>query len=291
MRTKSRVVGIVGLGRMGAAMARRLADSGFAVIGWDVNETAVSAFAATGGQGAPHARAVTEAADIVMTSVTDDAAVRAVFGRPDGLLAGTVTGTLFVEMSTLRPHTVRELQPAVAGAGGSIVDVPLLGTIPNARAGTLTGLAGGADEDVDRARVVLDVLAQRVVRMGKLGNGHAMKLAVNLGLAAYVQGLAESLALGEREGLDVSQMLDVLAAAPTANAWLGARRTIVTGEAHDVTLDIRTMRKDVLSALATGTANGAAMPLTAGVLAAFSAAVDAGYGDGDLGEIAASRSR
>ena len=283
-------IGIVGLGRMGSAMAQRLTENGFAVVGWDASAAAVAAFAASGGSVASHPRGVAESAGIVMTSVTDDAAVREIFGGANGFLAAPLDAKLFVEMSTLRPETVRALESQIAAGGGAIVDAPLLGTIPNARAGTLTALVGGAAADIDRAQAVFEVLAQRVARMGKLGSGHAMKLAVNLGLAAYVQGLAESLALGESEGLDLTQMLDVLAAAPTANAWLGARRKVVTGDAHDVTLDIRTMRKDVTSALATGTAAGLAMPLAAGTLAAFSAAVDAGLGDRDLGEIAARRS-
>ena len=279
------IVGMIGLGRMGSAMARRLADVGFSVVGWDKNPDATDAWARAGERTAAHARGVAGVASIVITSVTEDTGVRAVFRGENGVLAAPLADTLCIEMSTLQPQTVRELQSDVLARDGAIVDIPLLGTIPNARAGTLVGLAGGAAADLERARTVLDVLAHRVVHMGPLGSGHAMKLAVNLGLAAYVQGLAESLALGEGEGLDFTQMLEVLSAAPTANAWLAARVGVVRGEASDVTLDIRTMRKDVQSALTTGSLSGIPMPLAAGVLAAFSAAVAAGYGNGDLGEM------
>jgi 3-hydroxyisobutyrate dehydrogenase len=281
------IAGIIGLGRMGSAMAARLTENGFAVIGWDRDAAAVRAYADRGGQTAPDARGVAAAAEIVITSITEDHGVRGVFRGPAGVLTAEVGGKLFVEMSTLQPATVRELAPEVEARGARLVDAPVLGTIPNVHAGTLDALAGGAAADVARARVVLDVLARKVTHLGPLGSGHAMKLAVNLGLAAYVQGIAESLALGEREGLDRMQMLEVLKAAPTANGWLAARAGVLTGERSDVTLDIRTLRKDVMSAVATGARDGVTMPLAAGVLAALSAAVAGDWGQRDIGTLAA----
>jgi 3-hydroxyisobutyrate dehydrogenase len=281
------IAGIIGLGRMGSAMAARLTENGFAVIGWDRDAAAVRAYADRGGQTAPDARGVAAAAEIVITSITEDHGVRGVFRGPAGVLTAEVGGKLFVEMSTLQPATVRELAPEVEARGARLVDAPVLGTIPNVHAGTLDALAGGAADDVARARVVLDVLARKVTHLGPLGSGHAMKLAVNLGLAAYVQGIAESLALGEREGLDRMQMLEVLKAAPTANGWLAARAGVLTGERSDVTLDIRTLRKDVMSAVATGARDGVTMPLAAGVLAALSAAVAGDWGQRDIGTLAA----
>lgn len=281
------IAGIIGLGRMGSAMAARLTENGFAVIGWDRDAAAVRAYADRGGQTAPDARGVAAAAEIVITSITEDHGVRGVFRGPAGVLTAEVGGKLFVEMSTLQPATVRELAPEVEARGARLVDAPVLGTIPNVHAGTLDALAGGAADDVARARVVLDVLARKVTHLGPLGSGHAMKLAVNLGLAAYVQGIAESLALGEREGLDRTQMLEVLKAAPTANGWLAARAGVLTGERSDVTLDIRTLRKDVMSAVATGARDGVTMPLAAGVLAALSAAVAGDWGQRDIGTLAA----
>jgi 3-hydroxyisobutyrate dehydrogenase len=276
------IVGLVGLGRMGSAMAERLSANGFEVLGWDRNPVAVDALAARGRRTAPHARGVAAEAPVVITTITEDAGVRAVFTGPDGLLAGGDAGRLFVEMSTLQPATVRDLAPAVEARGSRIIDVPVLGTIPSVLGGALVALAGGDAADLARARPVLDVLARETVHLGPLGSGHAMKLAVNLGLAGFVAGLAESLALGEREGLKLQQMLDVLGLAPTANAWFAARKGAIAGERSDVTLDIRTLRKDMLSIVATGARDGVPMPLSAGVLAVLSAAVAAGWGERDM---------
>jgi 3-hydroxyisobutyrate dehydrogenase-like beta-hydroxyacid dehydrogenase len=268
-------------------MAQRLGEHGFAVIGWDQNPAAVRALAAAGGKTAADARAVATAAPFVITTITEDSGVRGLFAGAAGMLHGDIAETLFIEMSTLQPATVRELAPAIEAHGARIIDSPVLGTIPSVRDGKLVALLGGAAEDVERARPVLDVLAHKVVHMGPLGSGHAMKLAANLGLAAYIQGLAESLALGEREGLSLDAMLGVLLAGPTANMWLNTRKGILTGEQSGVTLDIRTLRKDIMSAVATGARDGVTMPLSAGVLAALSAAVAADWGDRDIGELVA----
>ncbi len=281
------LVGVIGLGRMGSAMAQRLAEHGFEVIGWDQKRAAVDALGASGCQTAPHARAVAAAAPFVITTITEDVGVRGLFSGADGMLQADIAGKLFIEMSTLQPVTVRELAPAIEARGARIVDAPVLGTIPRVRDGTLIALLGGAPDDVARARTVLDVLAGKIVHMGPLGSGHAMKLAANLGLAAFIQGLAESLALGEREGLSREAMLAVLSAGPTANGWLSTRGGMLTGEPSDVTLDIRTLRKDVISAVATGARDGVTMPLAAGVLAALSGAVAGGWGDRDIGELVA----
>lgn len=278
-------VGIIGLGRMGSAIARRLAEQGFDVLGWDKNALAVRALAEAGLPTAAHARAVADGSELIITTVTEDSGVTEIYGGIERVLQERIAGKLFIEMSTLRPSTIRELAPRLEALGARAVDAPVLGTIPNVRIGTLVALAGGAADDVARARSVLDVLSRRVVHMGPLGSGHAMKLAANLGLAAYIQGLAESLALGEREGLELDTMLDVLGGAITANAWLPARKAVLGGESADVTLDIRTLRKDITSVVATGALDGVPMPLAAAVVTALSAAVAAGWGGADIAQI------
>jgi 3-hydroxyisobutyrate dehydrogenase len=280
-------IGLVGLGRMGSAISERLTLQGLEVVAWDRADQAIKAAAAGGIPIAANARAVAEAADIVISIITEDHGVRKIFTGPDGFLAADVAGRLFVEMSTLQPMTARELAPQVESKGARLVESPVLGTIPSVREGKLLSLAGGRAEDVERARVVLDKLARRVVHMGPHGAGYAMKLAVNLGLGAYIQALSESLALGARQGLDLKAMLDVLKEAPTATPWLAAKLPALLGQPSDVTLDIRTMRKDLMSALATGTSTGVPMPLGSGALASFSAAVAAGAGAGDLADLAA----
>jgi 3-hydroxyisobutyrate dehydrogenase len=278
-------VGLVGLGRMGSAIWQRLKERGCEVVGWDRNAEAMTAQAKRGLRiaGSPHA--VASDADVVISIITEDKGVRRIFTGPDGFLSGTVGGKLFIEMSTLQPPTHRELAPLVRAAGASLVDAPVMGSIPTVREGKLLALVGGAAADIDRARGVLDHLARRIVHIGPNGAGCAMKLAVNLGMAIYLQSMAEALALGQSEGLRLEQMLDIFGESPTASPFLKGKAAVLKGEAADVTLDISTMRKDVMSAVATGARNGVAMPAASGTLASLSAAVAGGWGGKDLAEV------
>ena len=278
-------VGIVGLGRMGAAMSRRLRQQGFEVVGWDQKTQANQALAAEGLTIAADARGVAAASDVVISSITEDRGARTVFTGSAGFLAGDVAGKLFIEMSTLQPMTGRELAPLVEARGARLIEAPVLGTSPQVHAGTLFAMVGGKPEDLERARPVLEKLTRRIVHMGGNGSGYAMKLAANIGLGAYIQALAESLALGEQQGLALDLMVEVLQETATASGWLKAKADVLKGRTGDMTLDIRTLRKDMMSAVATGALTGVPMPLSAGTLASLSAAVEGDYGDGDLAEL------
>jgi 3-hydroxyisobutyrate dehydrogenase len=278
-------VGIVGLGRMGAAMARRLRQQGFDVVGWDVKTQANQAMAADGLLIAANPRDVAVQSDAVISSITEDQGARKIFAGAAGFLDVDIDGKLFIEMSTLQPMTGRELAPLVAARGARLIDAPVLGTIPQVQAGSLFAMVGGRAEDLERARPVLEKLTRRIVHMGGNGSGYAMKLAANLGLGAYIQAIAESLALGLQQGLALDLMVDVLQESATATGWLKAKAGVLKGNAGDTTLDIRTLRKDIMSAVATGALTGVPMPLAAGTLASLSAAVDGDYGDGDLAEL------
>jgi 3-hydroxyisobutyrate dehydrogenase-like beta-hydroxyacid dehydrogenase len=279
-------IGLVGLGRMGRAIYGRLAENGCEVVAWDKDPRAMKAAAERQMRLADNPRAVAAFGEVVLSSITEDNGVRAIYRGKDGFLAGDVKGKLFIEMSTLQPMTGRELAPAVEAAGARLVEAPVLGTIPSVRDGKLFAMVGGRAEDLERARPVLEKLSRKIVHMGPNGAGYAMKLAVNLGLAAFIQATAESLALGSREGLTLPQMLDVLSEAPTANGWLASKKGLLAGEPADVTLDLRTLRKDIMSAIATGALGGTGMPLSSGVLTSLSAAVGQGWGDKDIGELA-----
>jgi 3-hydroxyisobutyrate dehydrogenase len=278
-------IGLVGLGRMGTAMSHRLRQQGFEVMAWDQKPAANQALADAGLPIAANPRAVAAGSEIVISIITEDHGVRRIFTASNGFLGGDVKGKLFIEMSTLQPMTGRELAPVVAAKGARLIDSPVLGTIPQVRDGKLLALVGGPAEDLERARPLLENMTRRIVHMGPNGAGYAMKLAVNLGLGAYIQALSESLALGAKQGLTLDQMLDVLQEAPYASNWMKSKIGVLKGETPEMTLDIRTLCKDIMSAVATGALSGVPMPLSAGTLASLSAAVANGAGAGDLAEL------
>ncbi len=278
-------IGIVGLGRMGSAIAERLRSQDFDLIGWDHDSAANERAKTAGLRIATNPREVAAASDIIISSITEDNGARRIFAGPDGFLQAGVAGKLFVEMSTLQPMTGRELAPLVEQKGARLIEAPVLGTIPQVRAGTLFAMVGGHADDLSRARPVLEKLTRRIVHMGPAGSGYAMKLVANIGLGAYVQAIAESLALGLRQGLALDAMLDALQESATACGWLKAKAGVLRGEDAEMTLDIRTLRKDIMSAVATGALSGVPMPLASGALAALSAAVESDYATHDIAEL------
>jgi 3-hydroxyisobutyrate dehydrogenase-like beta-hydroxyacid dehydrogenase len=277
-------IGLVGLGRMGGAMARRLVDQGHSVVAWDQRARAVDALGNTI-EAAKNPREVAEGSEAILSTITEDNGIRRVFTGKDGFLEAPIDGKIFIEMSTLKPMTIRELVPQVEAKGACLVDSPVLGTIPSVRDGKLVALMGGREEDVERATKILAPLTRRVIHMGPSGSGSVMKLAANLGMGTYLQAVAEALALGDRYGLSIPLMLDALMEGAFASPWLKAKTEQFKGAKGDTTLDVKSIRKDLMSALATGSAVGVPMPATAGALASASAAVAQGLSDEDCAVI------
>ena len=277
-------VGLIGLGRMGAALAGRLRAEGFEVIGWDHDPARI---AALGNSITPAAnpRAVAEAADVVLSIITEDSGVRALWHGEAGYLEAEIAGKLFIEMSTLQPMTVRELAAIATARGATLVDSPVLGSIPTVREGKLTSLIGGSAADIARATETLRHVTARIIHMGPVGAGSTMKLAVNNLMGCYLQVLGESLAMGTSQGLDLNQMLEVIGASITATPWFKSKQSILAGGADDTTLDLRTLRKDIMSVVATAAVAGVPTPVAAGTLAALSAAVQSGIGGHDIAEL------
>ena len=258
------------------------------MIGWDRDAVAMKAAADNGMTIAAHPRAVADGADgTVISIITEDNGVRNIFRGKDGFLSGDVRGKLFIEMSTLQPMTGAR---ACAGGRGRRRPADRLAGARHhpvgARRQAVTPWSAARPRTSTPPVPVLEKLTRKIVHMGPNGAGYAMKLAVNLGLAAFIQATAESLALGTREGLSMQQMIDVLGEAPTANGWFAAKKRLLMGEPDDITLDLKTLRKDMHVGGRDRRAAGTGMPLSAGVLTALSAAVAQGWGDKDIGELA-----
>jgi 3-hydroxyisobutyrate dehydrogenase/2-hydroxy-3-oxopropionate reductase len=195
-------VAVVGTGRMGAAMARRLAGAGFDLVLF--NRTRETADAVARDIGASVAATAREAAaaDICVVSLADDPATLATYAGDDGLLAGLGTGTVICETSTVHPQTVRELAPQVAARDAVLLDCPVSGSVPVVERGELTVMAGGDVASLDKARPVLAAFSKQVFHFGEVGGGATMKLVVNSLVAALNVALCEAVVLAEKAGLD-----------------------------------------------------------------------------------------
>jgi 3-hydroxyisobutyrate dehydrogenase-like beta-hydroxyacid dehydrogenase len=251
-----RRVAILGTGKMGSAIATRLSAAGFEVVLW--NRTRSRAEALGVGTVAETPAAAARKADVVISSLTGPEAVLAAYLGADGALSAGA-GRLFVEMSTAGPDLVSTLAAAVAAAGGTLVDAPIVGAPPLVRAGEAGILAGGADVDVALATGVLAELGT-VRHVGPLGSGARLKLVANSMLADVVLAAAELQVAGEDAGLDPVDVFWVLARIAPA---LEARRAGYLEDRHAPTMfALRDLRKDLRLALSLFGKVSARTPLT-----------------------------
>ena len=223
----------------------------------------------------------------MLSIITEDTGARGLWEAKNGFLQTDIKGKLFIEMSTLQPMTVRALAALAAERGAAFIDSPLLGSVPTVRQGKLVALVGGADADVARARAPLAHLTARIEHIGPVGAGAAMKLVVNNMMGCYLLILAESLMVGRSQGLTLERMIDVLGNSIMATPWFQAKKAVLLGAQEDITLDIRTLRKDILNVLATAAAGGQPAPAAALAAASMSLAVKSGEGSKDIADLVA----
>jgi 3-hydroxyisobutyrate dehydrogenase/2-hydroxy-3-oxopropionate reductase len=218
-------VAVVGIGRMGSAMARCLARAGLPLVVHNRTRDRAEALAAElGARVASTPAEAASGADVVLTMLADDAAVRSVYDGADGLLAGAGRGTVLADLSTLTPDTLRAFESAARSAGVGLLDAPVSGSVTTAESGQLTLMVGGATEDLARARPALEPLAKAIVHVGPLGSGAAMKLAVNTVIFGLNEALAEGLVLAEAAGIDRSVAYGVIAESAVGAPYVGYKR-------------------------------------------------------------------
>jgi 3-hydroxyisobutyrate dehydrogenase len=277
---------------MGAAMAQRLMKVGHEVSVWNRSTEKTKPLVAAGAKLAATPRELALASELVITILTDSAAVDATYGGDEGLLSGDIKGKLFVEMSTVRPEVEEKLAQKVRAKGAAIVDCPVGGTVGPALDGKLIGFVGGEPDDVARAKPVLDQLCRRVEHVGPTGSGARMKLAINLPLLVYWQALGEALLLIKSLGLDPARMVDILSDTSGGPNVLKMRGSAIAQalngvEVAPVTFDVDSIRKDLRTMIEEGQALGASLPVTAQALACFDEASRDGLGPKDASTLPA----
>jgi 3-hydroxyisobutyrate dehydrogenase len=256
------IVGFVGLGKMGAPMATRLAEAGYQVQGYDVSEAATKIWAERGGVPAsPTLPAMAEGAETVILMLPDSAVVRAVM---DDLLPALTSGTIVMDMSSSEPLVTRELAASAARRGVTLVDAPVSGGVTGAVSGRLTIMAGGAEADLTRVRPLLDVLGAKIVHVGAVGAGHAVKALNNLLSATHLLATCEAMAAAAEFGLDVPTVLSAIntssgRSGSTENKW----PNFIVPRTFDSGFSLRLMLKDMRIALGLAAAAGTPSALSA----------------------------
>jgi 3-hydroxyisobutyrate dehydrogenase len=289
-------VGVAGLGRMGAAIAARLIETGNKVVVWNRSAEKCAPLAKAGARIAADPAALAQAAEAVLTIVTDAAAIEAIYGGPSGLLSGDVAGKLFIEMSTVAQHVEFALAGRVDAKGAYFVECPVGGTTGPARQGRLIGLMGAEPADAARAKPLLDQLCRRLEHCGPVGTGATMKLAINLPLMVYWQALGEALALSRLLGIDPTRLIDLMSDSSGGANVLKVRgpaiaRMLKGEDPGEVGFTVEQAIKDLRTMVAEGAARGIELPAAAQALASFEEAARHGLRDTEAAGLAAYWSR
>jgi 3-hydroxyisobutyrate dehydrogenase-like beta-hydroxyacid dehydrogenase len=281
-------VGLVGAGRMGSAIGHALRAAGHDLVVWNRTRDAADRLAGElGGRAVAHPRDVAQAADVSISMLADGAAVDAVYGGHDGLIAGARPGAVLVDSSTVPPAVLQRHESAIRERGASVLDAPVSGSVALAESGKLTLMVGGEAESLDRARPVLEAYGATIFHMGPLGSGAAMKLAVNTVIFGLNEALAEGLVLAERAGVAPERAYDVLAASAAGAPFVGYKRAAFLdpdGTVAAFTADLAAKDLRLIAELAETV--GLAMPQAATNLAVIDAVIAAGDGERDFSEVA-----
>ena len=279
--TAATKLGFVGLGRMGGNMAARYLRAGYQVYGEARSREHAQQLLDDGLRWCQTPRELAEAAEIVFTSLPDDAELEDVASGSDGILAGLEPGKAWVELSTVSPRASRALAERVRKRGAVMLDAPVSGSVPQAQAGTLTIMVGGDEQAYARVEPVLRELG-KPTRIGDNGQGLILKLAINLSLAVQMLALSEGLLMAERDGVDRALALDVMMASAIGSPLLKARAPLLLELPDDAWFDVGLMRKDIRLALDTANELHISAPSAQAALAVLTKAGELGYQHRDI---------
>lgn len=286
MSTKPKI-GFLGLGNMGGQMARRLAASGYAVTGFDVDAARASRAEANGVALASSPARVAAASDLVWSSLPDPAAVRRAYLGEAGVLSGVRAGMILIDMSTIDPDTWREVATAAQARKVDCLDAPVSGGPAEAGTGRLVFLVGGEPAVLERCRSVLNVLGSEIHHVGALGSGHVTKIVNNVMSMGNVVVAAEAMVLGVKAGLDPQRLFDILSTSGGRSHHFLKRFPNVLAGDFTPHFSIALSRKDV--SLALGLAARLEMPMlvTSTVRQVYEAAHAQGFGGLDMAGVTA----
>ncbi|MGH2614810.1 MAG: 3-hydroxyisobutyrate dehydrogenase [Thermomicrobiales bacterium] len=211
-------IGFIGLGNMGAPMARNLLAAGHQLRVYDVSPRAMASIATAGATAAADPAAATRGSEFVITMLPAGEQVREVYPGPDGVIAAADPGTTLIDCSTIDVATAREVHAAASAAGLAMVDAPVSGGVAGAEAGTLTFMAGGEERAFAAAEPILRAMGKAVIHAGGAGNGQAAKICNNLILGVSMIAVCEAFILAESLGLPAQTLFDV-ASASSGQCW------------------------------------------------------------------------
>ncbi|MDQ0594201.1 3-hydroxyisobutyrate dehydrogenase [Chryseobacterium ginsenosidimutans] len=267
-------LGFIGLGNMGHPMAKNLEKAGFllSVYNRTIEKTVDFKEKSTVYQNISD---LVKNSDIIFTMLTNDEAVKAVY---EEVLALNIAGKLFIDMSTISPQISNEMSNAVKIKEGSFIDAPVAGSTKPATDGTLIIMVGGEEKDLQKALPYLQKLGKQVKHLGENGKGLAAKISVNYFISTIYQGLAETVLLSDKFGIERKDMLEIINESASGSGATKVKTPLLIDENYDAAFALDLMLKDILLAKNAG----ADFPLSKTLVETYQGAHDAGFGKDDV---------
>lgn len=265
-------IAFIGLGNMGAPMARNLIKAGHQLSLFDLNQTVLAELAALGGHISTSPKDAAQGSELVITMLPAAAHVRSVYLNEDGVLAGIAPGVPAVDCSTIDPQTIRDVAAVAAKQGVVLGDAPVSGGTGGAQAGTLTFMVGASAEHFEVLKPVLAQMGKNIVHCGDIGTGQIAKICNNMLLGISMIGVAEAMALGDSLGIDTGVLASIINSSTgrcwsseVYNPWPGIVETAPASRGYTGGFGAELMLKDL--GLATEAARGAHQPVILGAMA------------------------
>ena len=280
-------IAILGAGAMASRMTMRLLEAGHSAVVHNRTPASVRPLEDRGALRADSPRVAARDADLVISVVTDDAASRAVWLDSElGAIHGLGSEAVAIESSTLTPAWVRELGATIEGRGRAFLDAPVVGSRPQAEAGQLVYLVGGSASVVEKVTPVLSVMGRMIHRVGPMGSGTSLKLAVNALFGTQVVAVAEMLAFLRHAGVDLSRAIEILGETPVMSPVAKAVAGLIQARSFAPMFPIELVEKDLRYVVQAATQVGSTAPAVESIRQVYARAVEAGYGGDNIAGVA-----
>jgi len=278
-------VALLGVGIMGSGMAARLLSANFPLSIYNRNQEKAKPFADAGAFLTSSAQEAAARSEIIISMLADDTASRSVWLGENGALAGTASGNVLIESSTVTVSWVKELAEAAARQGCELLDAPVTGSKVQAASGELRFLVGGSGKALETAKPILSVLGNDIIHLGPSGSGAVMKLINNFMSGVQIASLAEATALIHASGLDPDKAIAVLTSGAPGSPLV--KLLSARAKAGDFTPNfvLRLMAKDLGYAIKEGSHHQIDLKTAAGALEVFRQAIANGYGEQDFSAV------
>lgn len=275
------VIGWIGAGRMGVAMAGFILKAGYTLLVYSPTAASRQKLVALGAREALSVAQCATAADIVFSCITNDAALREVALGPQGVLDNAKPGVIFIDTSTVSAQISAQVAEQAQMRGIAYLRIPVSGNAASARTGNVTALVSGSQTAWNTVKPIVQTFSVAQVYLGSGDEARIMKLVVNLLVYAHAQAMAEALTLGRKAGLDWNLMLDTLGQSTLASPWLKAKVALMKPRDFTPTMTGRMILKDLDLMLDAARSNDVPLPITALTRQLTQALVGEGYGDED----------